>query len=372
VIRALTTCVVVLALGLGLSPGHAQTGVSADATFARLFAEYRRGNHDAAVQAFSRWKPERVKADARLGDGVDDVASVAALALFHTEAGMRNRTFGQIAEDELGEIALGGWGLEKVFEPHSYAAYRAVDDVIKRARRDQNTGLLSYAKSWYIVAISYCRRWNHDPCVDELIDKGEHDLDGDEDPEYLLLIGSIAEPRRWAYPGARLREPASFHSGVGQESRWAFTQALKRNPQLVEARMRLGRVHWVTNDRVVAERELTQALEEAKASRHLFALHLASLFLGELAEEDGHVERALDLYRASVDSVPYAHTAAVALGQALVRTGRHDEGWLVARQMFGREGPDHEPVLDPFGIYDAAQYWQGASRVRAMREMVRQ
>ena len=374
-----------LAVLVAASPAAAQTTLPPGATFAQLFAVYRAGNADAAVEAFSLWKPARVKAEAKLPDGVDDIRSLAALALFHTEAGMRNRTYGDFAEDAPNVITLGGWGIEKVFEPHIYAAYRLVDGLIKRGKREKNPVLLSFCKNWYILTMSHCRRWGRSGCLIELDEKGEHDLDGENDPEYLLLIGSLREPVRQGVPvfsptsaprdqatgGMTGALPALPPPGPvwGQQARWAFWKALELAPTLVEARLRLGRVHFNTGDRQFAEEELRRTIDEAR--QHAFASHLAPLFLGALLEFDDQLAEAIPFYRQAVIVIPRAHTARVALGQSLVRSAAHDEGWSMTRAMFNGEGPNLEPALDPSIIYFAAQYWQGASRVKAMRDLVR-
>ena len=367
-----------------------QGGVSPESTFEQVFAAYRRGNADAAVAAFARWPPARVKAEATLGEGVDDVRSIAALALLHTEAAIRNGVLGSFAPDAPQRIVLGGWGFSPMFEVHSYSAFTLIDRLAKRARASDDANTLSYARSWYILVISYCVRAGRRACHEELIDKGEYDVEGDNDPEYLLLIGSRDEPRRRARPGDRRRMPlpiSALPSGgslVGflpspdplassvQQSRWAFARALERNPMLVEARLRLGRIYWVTNERARAERELTLALAQGRDQRHFFVMHLASLFLGELLEEQGRMDEAIAAFRDAVSVFPHAHTASLALGQALVRVGRGDEGWAVGREMFGLEGPGVDPAVDPYVMYPAAQSWQGARRLAAMREVIRQ
>jgi hypothetical protein len=99
-------------------------------------------------------------------------------------------------------------------------------------------------------------------------------------------------------------------------------------------------------------------------------MYLSGLFLGELIEHEGDLAGAIPYYRGAVASYPGAHTAAVALGQALVRTGLGETGWSAARTMFGDEGRGGTAVLDPWSVYRGAQYWQEASRLRLMREMV--
>jgi tetratricopeptide (TPR) repeat protein len=341
----------------------------ASAEFETLFDTYRNGDAEGAVERFSRWEGDRVAEEARLPDGDDSAHALAALALFHTEAGMRNLTFGRYRDDTGMELHLGFWGLEDVFEPHSYRAYQLIQQLIGIAKARGDRNLLQFCKSWYIVSISYCMRWGYD-CGEQLVERGEHEFDGEDDAEYLLLLGS----RRSG--GLRHQEPGDvmvrdMQLADMQYARWAFQKALKKNPDLVEARMRFGRLLHFANEQIDAARELERALADARASNHLFAEHMAAFTLGELHEEADEMDEAIRYYRIAFDLYPRGHTAAIALGQALVRSGHGPEGWAIARDMFAGEGPGAAAALDPFAVYRFAQYWQSGSRVKAMREVVR-
>jgi tetratricopeptide (TPR) repeat protein len=158
--------------------------------------------------------------------------------------------------------------------------------------------------------------------------------------------------------------------GYGQEARWWYRKALEKNPLQVEARMRLGRSLYVTQNDSDAARFLTRALADGLEAKHVFAAHLAALTLGEIREDTHDLPGAIAYYRQAVE-IYRGHTASVALGQALVRTGQRDEGWEMGRLMFGTKGPGPESLLDPFVVYRGAQFWQGASRVAEMRKAVR-
>jgi hypothetical protein len=342
-------------------------------SFEQLFDAYRRGDADAAVEALSQWSDERVAAEARLPDSTTDSASMAALALFLTEAGMRRRTFGEfvkatppIVQPFLGVLIwLGHWGLEDIFEPRAFKAHQLVEALVRRAKADDDARLLGFGRSWYIVAVSYCQRWRL-PCVRGLLQKGEHFF-GDSDAEFLLLAGSIRQPpvmTRW-----RMRD-LKFDATRGQESMFKFRRALRMRPDLVEARLRLGHIQFAVHGFPEGRHELERALREARAANHEFAAYLSALFLGDLHESAGRMTETIAHYRMAVEIVR-GHTASVALTQALARSGQAERAWEVGRQMFTGEGPSVDPVLDPFVIYHAAQYWQAGTRVRAMRSLVR-
>jgi len=196
----------IVCLSVGLDGSPQVSPLTAASTFGRLFDEYRRGDAAAAVDAFSDWDDERVSNEARLPDSVTDSSSLAALASFLTEAGMARQTFGQFVEGTppvyqpfLGPMLwLGDWGLENIFEPRSFTAHQLVDALVRRAKMDRDDRLLGFCRSWYILAVSYCQRWRLS-CTRGLLDKGEYHFGGN-DPEYLLLVGSIRQPgvmTRW-------------------------------------------------------------------------------------------------------------------------------------------------------------------------------
>ena len=343
------------------------------ASFKQLFEDYRRGDANSAVEAFSHWSDERVAAEARLPDSITDSESMAALALFLTEAGISRRTFGEfvkgtppIFQPFLGVLIwLGHWGLEDIFEPRAFGAHRLIEVLVRRAQTDRDPRLLDFCKSWYIVTVSYCQRWRL-PCVRGLLQKGEHYF-GQTDAEFLLLVGAIRQPpimTRW-----RMRDIKS-DATRGQESMAKFKRALRLRPDLVEARLRLGHIQFAVHGFPEGRLELERALREARAVNHEFAAYLSALFLGDLHEAAGRMPEAIAHYRMAVEIVR-GHTASVALTQALARSGQAERAWEIGRQMFANEGPLVEPVLDPFVIYHAAQYWQGVARVRAMRSVVR-
>ena len=213
--------VLVACLAVGVIAAGPQTSASSAPAFDQLFDQYRRGDAAAAVDAFSFWDNQRVSLEARRPDSTTDSASIAALALFLTETGFRRQTFGGFVEGTppgfqpfLGPMLfLGDWGLEDIFEPRSFRAHQLIETLVRRAKADRDERLLSFCRSWYILAVSYCERWQLQ-CTRGLLEEGEHHFGGN-DPEYLLLVGSIRQPyvmARW-----RMRD-AWADPTLGQES----------------------------------------------------------------------------------------------------------------------------------------------------------
>jgi hypothetical protein len=366
--RAILLVALLVSATAGALPRAEQAVPLASATFPQLLQAYRRDRPLEAVAAFGKWPEKRVLSEARLPPGVQDTSSLAALALFHTETAMRNLKFGHLAQGVSPLISHAMWGLSKTFEPHSSRSYEIVIQLLQRSKEQDDAALLGFVRSWYVAAISHCYRWNQPVCMGSLLEKGESDL-GRDDVEWLLAYGSIHSASHYTRAQAKqILYKFLFMASV--KPTWAFRRALDRNPDLAEARLRWARVMYVLLNDPRAVPELERAYADATRLNHTFVRHLAALFLGEIHEEAGRRDRAEHYYADAVE-IRRAHTASVALGQLLVRTGRRDEGFAVGRQMFGSEGPAVGPIVDPYPLFRYGQYWQNESRLQAMREMVR-
>ena len=333
--------------------------------FAALVREYRSGNPQRAVEVIAGWKDREIDTRYVAPSATAPLAEQAAAALLLTEAGMASRRFGRFREERPGELNLGYYGLTRTFEGHAFESYRLIETLTTRAKSANDAELMAWIKSWYILASSYCREFAIH-CGQSLYERGREVLDKG-DPEVMVWRGSMEEPTdksRW-----RMRHEV-YDPTVGQEARYWFRKALEVKPSLVEARARLARSLHITLNEPEAEPLAVQALDDARTQRHVFAGYLAALTLGEIVEARGDLQGAAEHYQAAVAFVP-GHTAHIARGQALIRSGRRAEGWELGRQMFGTRGDGLESVLDPFSIYTSAQYWQSASRVTEMRKAIR-
>ena len=366
--RRLLGALVVCACAASLLTAAQPRPLTARSTFTDILAEYQLGDPRRAVEALGDWDEERVTREAVLPEGAAGLVAPAAVALLLTEAGMATRRFGHLKKDAVQAI-LGNWGLEKSFETHSYRAYTLIETLVEQALADDDAELMAWVKSWYILTTSYCREFASVTvrCSQGLLEKGLHYADKN-DPEVMLWRGAMAEPpilARW-----RMKHEWSSTT-YGHESRYWYKKALEKQPMMVEARMRLGRSLHVTQNDPDAVEVLERALADALSVNHVFAAHLAALSLGEIYEDQGRLREAIPYYRKAVE-VHRGHTASVALGMALVRTGQRAEGWEQGRLMFGTKGPGTTAsLLDPWTIARSAQYWQSASRVEEMRKAVR-
>lgn len=349
-----------------------------------LVDRYRHGDEEAAVAELAKWTPADVEAAWHKPNDQDDPKHLASAAMLHTEAGFRTDTFGEIKKDApRGELLI-GWGAEDkdVSEPHDRAAWAAINELYKRARKANDPAMLAFVREWFILATSYCLRWERLICAGDLLAVAE--LRFKWDTQLLLLEGSTAEtamvnPQLGPGMGMRFGNPklspvSSSHGvfhGEQQEVEFTLRRVLRQDPTVVEAHLRLGHMMYLLDRNRDASDELNIALGQARASHHVFATYLSQLFLGQVHDHSGDLKGAIQFYRGALQTMPRSHSAAVALGEALVRSGNGVEGWRVARDMFGDEGRGAAPALDPWSIYRGGQYWQTVSRIEAMRRVIR-
>jgi tetratricopeptide (TPR) repeat protein len=374
--------------GIFLSPGGILPQLAAPVlgtgqSFRAIFEQYRSGNPDAAVEEFSRWDAERVEGDTRLLPDTKDLKSLAALALLYTEAGMRNERFGlpvrTVVLAPLGDrrhseewrrlpwppgdierqkdLLLGpqGWASRRVmslsdFDIYSRTALRLIREIVREGRRENNTALLDFCLSWYIVAGSFVSPFHpstgHMPLRRAaLVDFGDH-------PEVLLLVGS--------------------YSSVGpfKDKENTFRRVLALDPLLVEARVRLGDLLRRLGRRDEARSELERAVRDAHAARNVAMEYLGRLFLGRLLEDERELNEAEASYKTAAALSPHWQAARVALGSVRIAAGDWEEGSTQGRVALELSTASRsEP--DPWYLYTRAQYWQASVRITSMRMAVR-
>ena len=90
-----------------------------------------------------------------------------------------------------------------------------------------------------------------------------------------------------------------------------FEEVIARDPQHVEARLRLGRVLWALGETRRSAGELASVTERPETSREL--RYLAFLFLGESRWSLGEAARAADAYEAALALYPKAQSPVVGL-----------------------------------------------------------
>jgi tetratricopeptide (TPR) repeat protein len=136
------------------------------------------------------------------------------------------------------------------------------------------------------------------------------------DPEALVATGTIYEELDAMGPGWGTMEDASDPLARATE---LYRRAVAGKADYAEARLRLGRVLALQGHRKPAREELAQVFAsspgpEIKAFAHLF--------LGEIEQDEGHLDRAIEQFRLAREADPRLQPAYLSLSQALHRAGR--------------------------------------------------
>jgi len=328
----------------------------------------------------SRWDAERVEREAAPPADIKDLKSLAALALLYTETGMKNERFGlpvrpvdlaprekldrleewrklpwprgnkEQQKDLLLGTAANHRGITSLadFDVYSRTALQLIREIVREARRQNDTTLLDFCINWYIAAGSFVSPFHGTTGYmpirrAALVDFGER-------PEILLLVGSYTSE-------AHSKEIILRH-------------VLALDPLLVEARVRLGDFLRVLGRWDEAKRELEFAVRDAHAAGNVPMEYLALLVLGRVLEEVRGPKEAESAYKAAAALNPRWEAARMALASVGIRVGDVEQGWADAQAALELGmSPRSDP--DPWNIRHRAQFWQLRSRITSMRAAVR-
>ncbi len=366
----------------GLSPASARQAVpprpsaaSAVPTgqpLADLIARCRLGDTGGAAAEFAKWDARRVAVEATVPASADD-ATIATLAVLHTGAAILTGAFSGVKPQPTAD------------PQHFAAAHRLVG--ILGDRTEANPSLRAFCSSWYILAASlWCA--NGQVAVAERTLRAGHGPLGD-DPEFLLTAATIDEALMGPYESpaaaAIAHAPAKVSQNRGEMKRTShglltmeylaaerrLKKALALRPDLVEARLRLGRVYFLLDRRADARPEFERVLLDAPGGTHPFAAAVAALFLGQLHEAADRFADARNAYERAISLQPADQAPYLALGHLLVASGRVDEGWAAVRRML--EGPGGAPRTSPdsYNDYRMGQAWQANQRMAELEAWAR-
>jgi tetratricopeptide (TPR) repeat protein len=131
---------------------------------------------------------------------------------------------------------------------------------------------------------------------------------------------------------------------AAQEAERCYREAVRLDPTLTEARLRLGRVLQRTGRPEEAEQEFSNAVE---TSRDAYLTALTHLFWGQLQEARGSVTEATQHYRAALDADRACQPAALALSHLLRNSGHAREAAeTLASELRATEGGKRSPWLE--------------------------
>jgi tetratricopeptide (TPR) repeat protein len=188
--------------------------------------------------------------------------------------------------------------------------------------------------------------WQHRACFEDAALEARAGLElFPREAQLLLTSGSVLEERAILTASSLGNGgPSASSQDWFKEARRDFTLAIALDPDLVLARVRLGRVLWRLKQPEVAREVLEAALARAHEPDHRY---LAHLFLGRIHEDAGRLDQALVEYRAAAHVYPEGQSAAVALSHALQLAGEADE----ARRTMARGLTDGKKARDAYSDY---------------------
>jgi len=330
-----TTAVVVLGLlAAGNAPGAQAAGAGSAQSLGEVTQQYRSVDREDAVATVALWTQREVEAGTQgLLEAVEAVKA-AALAGHATPE----------------DVAKGEATLPAAAVLLSDAALRALDhgdprrarwELQAAARLTHATrstgGFAGLTRRFYLAAGLMLHRMADLAGAYEMLSEGRRQTE--DDAELLLALGAVCETvaalRTYERPAEPRRQPGSpdeprfvIEGELGEGGRLPRTdfadaqallaKALRRDPGLLEARLRLGRVLLLRGRPREALPELERVGRESPRPAQCY---MARLFEGRTRERLGDPRGAATAFAAAVERVPRGQSALVALGRALDRLG---------------------------------------------------
>jgi tetratricopeptide (TPR) repeat protein len=352
-------------------PRQTSTGPLSPA-IAAFVVRCQRSDCGSAAAEFAKWDVRRVAIETPAAESVNDL-TLATLVVLHTGAAIAQGAFGGVQVES------------RTDAPHFASALSLVGLLTRRAK--DNPGLRAFCSNWYILAASLWCSGGHHAAAERTL-RGGHGLLGD-DPEFLLAAATVDEALMGPYQNAAAaglaHGPAAINFNVREmkttsggfltaeylDAERRLRKVLSLRPDLVEARLRLGRVYFVLDRFTDAQPEFERVLAEAPRGSHPYAAAVAALFLGQLYERAGRFDDARKAYETAIGIAPVDQAPHLALGHLLIASGRVDDGWAVVRRML--QGPGGAPKTSPdsYHQYRMGQYWQASLRISALEGWVR-
>lgn len=247
---------------------------------------------------------------------------------------------------------------------HWSFARRLIDAVAPSPSRDET------ARMWYIATTAYMMNHRHLANARGNLEKAENLYPSDD--RILFYTGVLHET--WAHPSNQnAHMPPGSSTSYGSEkselrkARQLFRKAIKVNPGLAEAHLRLGRVHGLLGNHREAIEELRKAAGLIGEDTQL--RYYNALFLGWSFAETSRWKEARDHYKRAAELYPTAQSPLFGLSR-LARIGNDAEGARAAvERVFelpSDESPGHN---DPWWRYDLSHVRDAEALVAKMHAM---
>jgi tetratricopeptide (TPR) repeat protein len=216
-----------------------------------------------------------------------------------------------------------------------------------------------FVRDWWLLVISVFQG-QFDLVMANELGRQARDIVG-ESPELLLAIGVTQE---MAWTKAHDDDGKSPLNGDVGDAEYAYRKALTLQPDLVEARVRLGRVLTLRGE----IDESLRVLGAVGAADDAESRYLARLFEGDALERRGNFAQAEQQYLAAFAAVPRAQSARVALAHLRHLNGpRADAAATVRATTEDRTAGDD---TDPWFWYTQGLLWRVPEYVHRLRAAV--
>lgn len=335
--------------------------------------QYRRGDRDLVGETW--WiEPLDEEIDAlkrlrRTAATCGDCAEKARFEAFPHEAAVMLHTEQDVHErDQIGEreeVAPGP-------APHLEAAREILEMIPDLERRRR------FERPWFLAVVLHLHRRGQWLLAEEYV--GEALRRYPDDPRLLLARGSLLETEATldaradpaeAAPRMSTRARAAWKMAAAVRNRLAdaekcYRRALKAQPDLLEARVRIGRVLHTMGQPGKAAAELEAVVATPAADARL--LYLAWLLLGAAREAEDRPRDAATAYRTAIGLQPDSQPARLALSHVLHRLGDRAASLEALRAAVASAGRGAK--WDPWWLYLWGQSYETDGRLEALRDEV--
>jgi tetratricopeptide (TPR) repeat protein len=318
-----------------------------------LAAQYRGADREDAVSTVARWTQREVEAEtqgvleaaaraeeARQEDLAQSEATLLAAAALLSEAAVRALHHGNPRRPR--------WEL------------RAAERLVRATRSTDDSA--AFARRFHLVAGLMLHNMADLASAHEMLSEGHRHAE--DDPELLLALGAVTETiaalRHYELPEVPrsaqvLRDEPQFaiegRSVVGgrlpnvnlSDAQALYERAVQRDPGLLEARLRLGRVLLLRGKPREALPELERVWQDSPRPAQCY---MARMFEGRARERLGDLRGAAVALAAATERMPQAQSALVALGRALDRLGEGTQAREAFDSAMQRERGRGDPWLD--------------------------
>ncbi len=312
-------------------------------SYAAVVEHYRRGDDDLAFKELAALTDTDIRIgrqrllEALSRGNLAAVSILRAAAVLHTV-----RAFVARAHYNAGEFAY-----------QFRFAQASIDAVMSYERK-----VSPFVRTWQLFVLS---SYHGQRGVREARDFGRRVRDPHGDPPLLLLAFGATEEMGWAIHEEE-DAPADVDGDLKDAERY-YRQAFVMSPDLIEARLRLGRILALRNDDG-AMKVFEQIGESIEAPYQ----YLARLFQGEMYERAGKLADAERQYLAAVAIISESQSAFIALAHARHAQGARAQAAQDVRVTTGaRAVPD---TADPWFWYSRGTAWRNSVYLDDLRKMI--